>query len=34
MTPESIELAALADPHARPLTDTDFQRMKQTPQAN
>jgi len=31
MTPESIELAALADPDAQPLSEADLQRMKRTP---
>ena len=32
MTRKSIELAALAVPDAQPLTDGDFERMKQSPQ--
>jgi len=32
-TPEAIERAALADRDAWPLTESDFRRMKRTPQA-
>lgn len=33
MTPEAIKAAARADPDAKPLTDSDLNRMKRTPQA-
>lgn len=33
MTREAIELAALADRDAQPLTETDLKRMRRTPQA-
>jgi putative transcriptional regulator len=33
MTPEEVEAAARADPDAQPLTPTELQRMKRTPQA-
>lgn len=33
MTPESVEVAARADPDAQPLSDADLTRMKRTPQA-
>ena len=33
MTQIAIEHAALADPDARPLSNTDIKRMKRTPQA-
>jgi len=33
MTPEEVELAARSDPDAQPLSLSDLQRMKRTPQA-
>ena len=33
MSPEEIEKAALSDPDAQPLTESDFKRMKKTPRA-
>src|SRR6516162_7769481 len=32
MTPEEVELAARSDPDAQPLSPSDLQRMKRTPQ--
>lgn len=33
MAPSTAERAAFSDPDARPLTGTDFKRLKRTPQA-
>ena len=33
MSPEEVERAALADPDAQPLSESDMKRMKQTPAA-
>ena len=33
MSPKAVELAALADPDAQPLTRVDLNRMRRTPQA-
>ena len=33
MSPEEVEAAARGDPDAQPLSDSDFKRMKRTPQA-